>query len=210
MDRNPSNQLPVIIDSKKRRVPGTSSTLIEYLDGCYGAESGVTLVPTDPYEAACVRELITKFDSRCVGPLYQFLRCKAEKDDSKWRMCRDLVQQRLDEIEQMLASHDCQGPYRLGSTFSSADICIGSVLHLFAVILPLFREYTDLLSPSRVPGLARAMHALKQRPAFCATAPTSSALENHYQSDAVYHPNGESKHLDDWVQKMLNSDQRAP
>jgi len=202
---NPSKEIPLLIDPAGQCIPGNSAVLVEAASIAF--HGSCDLRPANPRDYAAARAVIQAFDTRVVGTLYQLFRTKGSP--AQLSQAVKLMETRLQQIEEMY-SRTSEGPFLCGSELSFCDVGVLSVLHLFSVVLPAFRQYDDLLDESRVPRLAAAMQACKQRPAFTTAMPTAKRLLEHYTNDPMYNPDNDCAHLDAWCSRMVAADTLAP
>lgn len=162
---NPYATVPCFYDNG--RGVFESNNIAEYFEERYPTQ-GASLMPTDPFLRAAVREVISKFD---VGYLYDHLRLQnlAERDNK--------IKSTVEELEWFAKIYSKQhptGPYFLGDDLSLVEIAILPFLERFTILLKHYRNFE--LLPANNPKLARlslALETARKRPGWqeCAQSP---------------------------------------
>ena len=133
---NPAMILPMVYDDASMALCG-ATVIMEYLDERYGAAREHRLMPTDPFDRAEVRRLVSwfmhKFEDEVAGPLAQERILKVEMpasegggapDSKTLRVARANVVPHLNYIGALLAERD----FLAGERFSFADLAGAAAL----------------------------------------------------------------------------------
>jgi len=169
---NPYETVPCFYDNGKGVFE--SINVAEFFEERY-PKQGTHLMPSDPFERAKVREVISKFD---VGYFYDFLRNQnlAERETYVKRTTEE-----LEWFANLYSKQHPTGPYYLGEQLSLVEIAVLPFLERFEVVLRHYRNFE--LLPASNPKLARlrlALETARSRPAWKVCAQSAEFFINGY------------------------------
>ena len=160
---NPSGTVPSLYVSG--RPVFESSIAVEFLEEALA--DGAALLPKDPVDRAAARQFVAAID---VKPLYGYLMEQDRSQDGKHAAA---VGAALGKLEALMEARQPQaGPFLLGDQLSIAEVNLAPFLDRFSVLLKHYRDY-DIFADGRLPRLAAAFAAVKQRPAWQKTSQVS-------------------------------------
>lgn len=158
---NPRGMVPALVHNG--RVVYESSIVVEYIDEAWG-DSGVELLPRDPFERAMLRILSDTISKRLVPPFYQLLLKKGENDRSEAKRAI------LDGVRAVFKEMPSGGPFFGGATLNLADIMLAPFAFRFETILPHYRGFS-IPKDAEFERYHGWLAALKEHPSFIKTLP---------------------------------------
>jgi len=154
-EMNPSGTVPIIKHGDK--VLYESLVICDYLDEAYPSE--VKLMPTDPYQRALVKLLISHIGN-IVPMLYQAMGKAGEKDQQD---ANEALIKKLDFLNSEMIRIGQDGPYMIGKQMTMADIAFVPFLARMVIVLGHFRKFEI---PARLTRLIKWYETMKERESY--------------------------------------------